>query len=128
MSFVDDFALFADGFDATILLKDKKFSLLILMELHIHEKLKGIAKIATQLLCKAAANKSWVSVEALASLAGRAQILHLAMPVAKFFLRELHDVPSSAKSMTGTVRLTRQLKWDLEWWRVVLSKHHGASI
>ena len=62
------------------------------------EKLKGIAKLATHLLCRAVANKRWVSVKALASLAGRAQFLHLAIPVANFFLRELHDVVSSAKS------------------------------
>jgi hypothetical protein len=46
------------------------------------EKLKGIAKLATQLLWRATANKRWVSVKALSSLAGRAHFLHLAIPVA----------------------------------------------
>ncbi len=69
------------------------------------EKLKKVAKLATQLLCIAFANKRWASVKAMASLAERAQFLHLAIPMAKFFLRELHDVVSSAKSWTGTVRL-----------------------
>jgi hypothetical protein len=158
LPFVDDFALFAEGFDATMALKEKTFSLLLALGLHIHEtkghhiatqvgdhlgmtldfkcgvfrapieKLKGIAKLSTQLLCRAAANKRWVSVKALASLAGRAQFLHLAIPVAKFFLRELHDVVSSAKSWTGTVRLTCQLKRDLEWWRTVPTRHNGAPI
>ena len=158
MPFVDDFALFADGFDATMLLKDKTFSLLLSLGLHIHEtkghhvatqvgdhvgmtldvkcgvfrspieKLKGIAKLVIHLLYIAVANKMWVNVKTMASLAGRARFLHLAIPVAKFFLRELHDIVSSAKFWTGIVRLTCQLKRDLEWWRVVQSKHSGAPI
>jgi hypothetical protein len=158
LPFVDDFALFAEGFDATMGLKERTFSLLLSLGFHIHEtkghhiatqvgdhlgmtldfkcgvfrapieKLKEIAKLATRLLCRAAANKRWVSVKTLASLAGRDQFLQLAIPVAKFFLRELHDVARSAKAWTGTVRLTCQLKRDLEWWRVVPSKHNGAPI
>jgi len=128
LPFMDDFALFAEGFDATMLLKDKTFSLLLSLGLHIHEtkghhiatqvgdhmgmtldfkcgvfrapikNFNGITKLATQLLCRAFADKRWVSVKVLTSLAGRAQFLHLAIPVAKFFLREFHDVVSSVKS------------------------------
>jgi hypothetical protein len=87
MPFVNDFALYADGFDATMLLKDKTLSLLLSLGLYIHEtkgyhvatqvghhmgmtldfqcevfralteKLKGIAKLATQLLYNADENK-----------------------------------------------------------------------
>jgi hypothetical protein len=39
----------------------------------------------------------------------------LAIPVAKFFLMELHDVMKSAKSWFGTVKVSCQLKRDLEW-------------
>jgi hypothetical protein len=92
------------------------------------EKLKGIAKLATQLLCRAAANKRWVSVKAFASLAGRAQFLHLAILVAEFFIQEPNDVVSSAKSWAGTVRQMCQIKRELKWWRVVPSKHNGAPI
>ncbi len=97
--------MFEDGLDATMLLKDKTFSLLLSLGLHIHEtkghhiatqvgdhlgmtldfkcgvfrapieKLKGIAKLGTRLLCKLVANKRSVIVKALASLAGRAQLL-----------------------------------------------------
>ncbi len=70
------------------------------------EKMKGIAKLATQILYIVAANKRSANVKARASLAGRVQFLHLAIPVAKFFLRELHDVVSSAKALTGTARIT----------------------
>jgi hypothetical protein len=67
-------------------------------------------------------------VKALASLAGKAQFLHLAIPVAWIFLRELHDVVSSAKSWSGTVKVTCQLKRDLQWWTSVPSEHNGSPI
>ncbi len=60
-------------------------------------KLKQIALLAKTLLCRATAHKRWVSVKTLASLAGKAQFLHLTIPVARFFLRELHDVVNDAK-------------------------------
>jgi hypothetical protein len=77
-------------------------------------KPKQIAVLAKTLLCRAAAHKRWVSVKTLASLAGKAQFLHLAIPVARFFLREMHDVVKFAKCWSGTVRVTPQLKRDLE--------------
>jgi hypothetical protein len=61
-------------------------------------KLKDIAAIAKGLLCRAASHKRWVSVKTLASLAGKAQFLHLAIQVVRFFLKELHDVAKSTKS------------------------------
>ena len=77
-------------------------------------KLSNIAALAKQLLVKSAKIKRWVPVKSLASLAGKAQFLHLAIPVALFYLREMHDVVKSAKSWTWTVRVTKQLKRDLE--------------
>ena len=78
------------------------------------KKLRDIAVLAKNLLCTAANNTRWVPVKALASLAGKAQFLLLGIPVARFYLRELHDVVSSAASWSGTVRLSKQLKRDLE--------------
>jgi hypothetical protein len=54
--------------------------------------------------------------------------LHLAIPVARFYLREIYDVVSSAASWSCTVRLSKQLNRDLEWWRKVPEKHSGAPI
>ncbi len=54
--------------------------------------------------------------------------MHLTIPVAKFYLRELHDVVRAAESWTWLVRITKQLKRDLEWWKVVPEKHIGAPI
>ena len=91
-------------------------------------KLKNIAAMAKGLLCRASSHKRWVSVTTLASLAGKAPFLHLAIPVARFFLTEIHGVVKSAKSWPGTVKVTCQLKWDLEWWTQAPKHHNGAPI
>ncbi len=83
---------------------------------------------AKNLLCIVAKNKRWVLVKALASLAGKAQFLHLAIRVVRFYLRELHDMLSSAASWSGTVRLSKHLKSDLEWWWKVPKNHNGSPI
>ena len=80
------------------------------------------------LLCRVAPHKRWVSVKTLASLAGKAQFLHMAKRVARFFLRELHDVVMSAKCWSGTVQVTPQLKRDLEWWTHVMDCKNGSPI
>ena len=67
-------------------------------------------------------------VKSLASLAGKAQFLHLAIPVTRFYLRELHAVVKSAESWTGAVKVTKQLKRDLEWWQKVPNKYNGAPM
>ena len=92
------------------------------------EKLAGLASQAHDLLCRAARNKRSVPVRELAKLAGRAQFLYLAIPAARFYLRELHTVVSTKTDWNGYVRVSRQLKRDLEWWRSVPSRHNGRSI
>jgi len=62
------------------------------------KKLKDISVFAKNILCTAAANKRWVPVKALASLTRKAQFLHLAIPAARFYLRKLYAVVSSAVS------------------------------
>jgi hypothetical protein len=78
-------------------------------------KLKSIAFLAKILLYIAASHKRRVSVKSLACLAGKAHFLHMAIPVAKVFLRELHDVVKTAKTWSGTGKVTCHLKRDLEW-------------
>jgi hypothetical protein len=58
----------------------------------------------------------------------KAQFIYLAIHIARFFLLELHDVIRSAKSWSGTVRLTCQLKRDLELWTNVPTQHNNAPI
>ena len=120
LPFVDDFAVFATGFDETMRHKDETCALVNSLGLNIHstkgyhtatqvgehlgmemdieqgvfrapvKKLKDISVIAKNILCTATANKRWVHVKALASLAGKAKFLHLAIQVVSFYLRELH--------------------------------------
>jgi len=52
------------------------------------------------------------------SLAGKAQFLYLAIPAARFYLRELH-VLSTKECWGARVKLTNQLRRDLLWWRDV---------
>ena len=136
LSFVDDFAMFEYSYDKTLALATTVFAMLASLGLKVHPtkvyflpilvgdhlgmildfekgefraptvKLKDIAALAKGLLCKAASHKRWVSVKALASLAGKAQFLHLVISVARFFLGELQDVVKSAKSWPCTVKVS----------------------
>ncbi len=91
--------MFAHGYDHTMSLKERTFALLLYLGLKVYTtkgyflptqvgehlgmvldyvlgefrapttKLKSVNALAKSLLCKAAANKRWVSVKSLASLA-----------------------------------------------------------
>jgi hypothetical protein len=56
----------------------------------------------------------WLPVKELHSFAGQAPYMFLAIPAAKFFLRELHSVLGDKGG--GRVRLTPQLRHDLQRW------------
>eukprot|EP00873_Tetraselmis_striata_P021203 jgi/Tetstr1/441467/TSEL_029712.t1 len=77
------------------------------------DKLQRLARQAKQLLQRAARDARWLPVRELQSLAGRAQYLFLAIPAARFYLRELHNVVGS--KWGGRVRMTHQLRRDLQW-------------
>jgi hypothetical protein len=47
---------------------------------------------------------------------------------ARFFLRELHNILATRTAWGGRVRLTHQLRRDLEWWRTVPNQNNGRSI
>ena len=66
-------------------------------------KLQNIGVLAKTLICKPTAHKRWVNVKSLACLAGKAQFLHLAILVARFFIREIQDVVKNAKTWSRTV-------------------------
>jgi hypothetical protein len=80
------------------------------------EKLKRLSR---QLCCSAKREKRYVSARALASFTGLAQSAYLAVPPARFYLRELHDCLSMRQSWLGKVRLTKQAFRDLAWWQDV---------
>jgi hypothetical protein len=91
-------------------------------------KLQQLAQHASSLLCRAASNARWLPTRQLAAFAGKAQFLYLAIAPARFFLRELHNVLATRTGLGGRVRLTHQLRRDLEWWRTVPTQHNGRSI
>jgi len=80
-----------------------------------------ISEQATRLLHTAARRRRLVSALQLASLAGRAQAVHLACPSARFYLREIHTVIASRSSWGALVRLSRQALRDLRWWAALPS-------
>eukprot|EP00873_Tetraselmis_striata_P042077 jgi/Tetstr1/462341/TSEL_007347.t1 len=92
------------------------------------EKLIALAKAARSLLGRAASNKRWLPTRQLASFAGKAQFLYLALTPARFFLRELHCVLATRQGWGGRVKMTNKLRRDLEWWTQILAQHNGRSM
>ena len=159
LPFADDFAMFESSAEACLERKTQTFALLSDLGLDIHpnkgyhtpvqvgehvgleidfvqgvfrapqQKLAKISILAKQLLCTAASSQRWIRAKALAALAGMAQFLYLAIPAARFFLRELHDVVDTRKSWSHSVKMTKQLKQrDLEWWASVPTQKTSAPI
>jgi hypothetical protein len=58
---------------------------------------------------------------------GKIEFLYLAIAPARSFLRELHNVLATRTGWGARVRLTHQLRRDLEWWRTVPSQHNDRS-
>jgi hypothetical protein len=71
------------------------------------------------MLARAASKARWLPTRQLATFAGKAQFLYLAIAPARFFLREMHNVLARRTGWGGRVRLTHHLRRDLEWWRTV---------
>jgi hypothetical protein len=88
------------------------------------EKLQKLAKQARHLLQRATRASRWLLVKEPQSFAG--QFFFLAIPAARFFLRELHSVLGD--KWGGQVRLTPQLRRDLQWWTHVPSHANGKKI
>jgi hypothetical protein len=82
-------------------------------------KLHQLAQQASSLQGRAASNARWLPTRQLAAFAGKAQFLYLAIAPARFFLREMHNVLATRTGLGVRVRLTHQLRRDLEWWRTV---------
>ena len=83
------------------------------------EKLLQIAAQAKSLLGRAARNRRFLPAKALAALEGKAQFLYLAIPVARFYLRELHTVLGPRTDWSGQVKMSNRLQRDLRWWMAV---------
>ena len=92
------------------------------------DKLRRLASLAKDILVRSARDRRWVPAKLLATLAGKAQFLYLAIPPARFYLRELHSVLATKSTWGSRVQLSKQLIRDLEWWRHVPSQHNGRPI
>jgi hypothetical protein len=74
-------------------------------------------------LCIAAKSEHrYVPARLIAQFVGLAQSAYLAIPPARFYLRELHDVCASRSDWNGRVRLTKQAFRDLAWWEDIPSR------
>jgi ribonuclease HI len=99
------------------------------------KRVKKLEMASKDLLCRAAEGARWVPSRVAAQFAGLAQSVHLAVPAARFFLRELHDciaagVSESAQGWGGQCKLTYQAMRDLRWWRHFdeESRYNGRAI
>jgi hypothetical protein len=90
------------------------------------QKLTKIAQQARHLINRATRNARWLPVKDLKSLTDQAQYFFLAIPAARFFLRELHSILGEKRG--GLVRLTPEPRGDLHWWTEVPSQFNGKPI
>jgi hypothetical protein len=90
------------------------------------EKLQNLAKQARHLLQRATRTSRWLPVKELQSFVGQAQYLFLAISATRFFMRELHSVLGD--EWGGRVRLTPQLRRDLQWWTQVPNHANGKNM
>jgi hypothetical protein len=111
-----------DHLDFTIDLRTGEF------RAHV-DKMQALSKHASTLLSRAASTARWLPARQLAAFAGKGQFLYVAIAQSRFiFLRELHSIISTHQGWGGRIRMTHQLKRDLEWWRTVPDHHNGRSI
>ncbi|KAK3257231.1 hypothetical protein CYMTET_33675 [Cymbomonas tetramitiformis] len=68
------------------------------------------------LLSEASRQRRWLPARKLAAFTGLCQLVYLAVPPARLYLRDLHFVLSTRRGWGAKVKLTRQAWSDIEWW------------
>ena len=92
-------------------------------------RLQLLSRGATALLCVAARNRSLVPRKQLASFAGLAQSLYLAIPAARHWLRSIHDcVATGGADWSRRVRLSSAARSDLGFFVRLLPQHSSRPI
>jgi hypothetical protein len=91
-------------------------------------RLKQINRLASSLLGRAMRQRRLLPARQLAKLTGLCQFLYLAIPVAKLYLRSLHDCLRTKTGWNSNVRLSKQAIRDMEWWLSVPTKWNGRDI
>jgi hypothetical protein len=142
--YMDDFLFFAESRDAALQLRDRVACLLDRLGLGLSpkkghweptqvcehlglqidtttsafraptSKLHAIATLSRILPQRSPRDARWLPARQLAMLAGKVQYLYLAIPAARFYLRELHDVLATRTRLGSRVRLTYQFKRGLQ--------------
>lgn len=82
-------------------------------------KRRSTRKMARRLLREVRCGRRWVTVKYLSRFLGKTTALHLAVPLARFYNRELYvSLHRGQKSFKGKmrVRLCKQAIRDLKWW------------
>ena len=92
------------------------------------QKVRKFAVLARDLICRALRSKRWVSRSMLARFCGVAISALLAIPPARFFLRELYMCLPSDSDWPGHVKLSKQALSDLRWWAALPPKWNGRPI
>lgn len=78
---------------------------------------RRLQDFATYLIVAAKAGRRLVRARDLAKFCGLAQSCHLALPMARLFLRALYDALETKRDWRDSVRLSRQCLRDLQWWQ-----------
>jgi hypothetical protein len=89
---------------------------------------KKLRRLAAALGAAATRERRWVPARDVARLTGLAQSAYLAIPPARFYLRELHTCLGTKTSWSGRVKLTRQALRDLHWWRDVPTRWRAREM
>ena len=91
-------------------------------------KISVYSVLAKDLICRALRCKRWLPSHLLAQFCGVAVSALLAIPPARFFLRELYCCMHTDSSWTGHVKLSKQALSDLRWWAALPPKWNGRPI
>ena len=91
-------------------------------------RLLQLRQMATSMIGRSLRSRRLLPARLLAKFTGLAQFLYLAIPVARFYLRSLHDVLRTKSSWDSNVRLSKQALRDLEWWKTVPVKWTGREM
>ena len=89
------------------------------------QKLMGQARDIIGLMSR---ERRLVPARLLAGFIGYAQSVQLACPVARFYLRSLHDALATRKGWDSRVRLGKQQLSDLQWWREIGTANVSRAI
>lgn len=93
------------------------------------ERLHKLRTASQTIMGRAHRNQGLVPRRQLAGFTGLAQSLYLAIPLARHYLRSIHDVISSGNnSWTGCVRLSKQAWQDLDWFAQLEHKFSKRNI